>query len=301
MRRVAFAAFAAMSFAAAPAFAGPYTFAGVTFEQDSTPDVLAFIPSNSVVAGATFSANKVTHITGSVAFVASSIGGGGVITPQPGFNPALSLGRQGFAQLGIDQNGGPPTSDANNCHYACAINMPTGNNGTTTRNGIQVGWTGGRTLGNGSGADFVIYESGSPNAPEGFMVRVGNSSTGNFSGWRFEANDGFGLYLNEGVSGERAFATVFDLTDFGIGAGGEIDVIQIANLIATDTLSAGAVKFDGSGSGHGFASGALDPDPLYIGVLHALNAPAAVDAPSALAAFGVGLAALGLIRRRRQD
>lgn len=296
MRKFVVAALAAVGFAAAPAAAGTYTFAGVTFEQDSTPDVLAFLDKSGPLGGASFGSGNVTTITSSVAFVASSVGGGGVITPQTGFNPALSLGRQGFAQLGIDQNISTPPPATENCHYACAINMPSGNNGTTLRQGIQVSWSGGRTLGNGSSDDFVIYESGSPGAAEGYMVRVRNAATQAFSDWRFEASTSSQNYLS---SGEVAFATLFDLTDFGFASGAAIDLIQIANLIQADRLSGNTVKFDGVGTTHGFGTGALDPDPLYVGVLHALNAPAAVDAPSALAAFGVGLAALGLFRRRR--
>jgi len=300
MRKFVLAAVAATVFCAPPVLAGTYTFAGVTFEQDSTPDVLAFMPSSSIQGGASFGAGNVTTITGSVAFVASSVGGGGVITPQAGFDPALSLGRQGFAQLGIDQDGAPPALPSQNCHYACAINMPAGNNGTTIRQGIEVSWSGGRTLGNaGVSGDFVIYESGSPGSPEGFMVRVRNAETQAFSDWRYEVADGSEFFLSS--TREVAFATLFDLTDFGLGSDDAIDLIQIANLIAADRVSGGFVQFDGSGSSHGFASGSLDPDPLYVGILHALNSPTAVDAPSALAAFGVGLAALGLFRRRRRD
>lgn len=294
MRKILLAAVAATVLGALPAMAGIYTFAGVAFEQDSTPDVLGLLDGGVTIGGTTFGANDVNRITASVAFVASSVGGGGVITPQPGFNPALSLGRQANAQHGVTQ------SDGTACHYACAINLPRGDNGTTLRHGIEVGWSGGRTLGNGAGNDIVIYESGSAGATgaEGYMVRVRSAATGDFSAWRYEVADGFGAYLG---SADGAWATQFDLSDFGLSAGAAIDLIQIANLIQADRLSGSTVSFDGTGTTHGFSTSRLDPDPLYVGILHGLNAPAAVDAPSALAAFGVGLAALGLIRRRRRD
>lgn len=293
MRTVVVAAFAALAIpVAGPAIAGTYTFAGATFEQDSTPDQLALLDGGITVGGTTFGTNDVNRITGSVAFVASSVGGGGTITPQPGFNPALSLGRQANAQHGITQ------SDGSSCHYACAINLPRGDNGNTLRHGIEVGWSGGRTLGNGTGNDFVIYESGSAgvSGAEGFMVRVRDASTGQYSGWRYEVADGFAAYLG---SADGAWATQFDLSDFGLSGADAIDLIQIANLVTADRLDGSTVRFDGVGTSHGFSTSRLDPDPLYVGVLHALNAPAPVDAPSALAVFGVGIAALGLLRRRR--
>lgn len=280
------------SFATQPANATSFTWAGYSFIQESTPDVLALLGNSAILGGATFSLNNANRITRSVGFQAEPGGNANAgFTGLPGFLPELSLGRQGFAQQGLTQ------SDGSSCLFACAINLPRGDNGLSTRHGLDVSWSGGRTLTNGTGNDFVIYESGSnESSPEGFMVRVHLVGDG-YSDWLFKANAGYQVYTNAPATAEGAFATVFDLSDFGLAADVAIDGIQIANLIANDTVGAGGlVLFDGSGVAHGFASGALDPDPLYVGVLRALNSP--VSAPNGIAFFGLGLVALSALRRR---
>jgi hypothetical protein len=281
------------------AHAVAFIFATYTFEQDYTPDTLALLGNGANLGGAGFSAGNVTRITQSVAFVAASVGPGGVITPQAGFDPAQTLGRQANAQHGIAQ------SDGTSCVYGCAINVPHNNDGTTVRHGIQVSWSGGQQLVNGVGEDFVIYESASGSTlgnREAYMVRLGLAD-GSFTGWRYEFVDAFESYLG---SGEGATATAFDLSSFGIADGGLISAIQFANLIAADRVDGaglGNVNFGGVGNtplssagGAAFASSARDPDPLYVGILGTLHV---VPVPAAVWMFGGALGLLGFVRRQQ--
>jgi PEP-CTERM motif len=263
--------------------ASTFTVAGFTFDQLSTPDQVASL------SGAPFSAGGPEDITSSVAFAASSVAGDGTISPALDneaallFVPELSIGELAFAAGFADQ------SDGTDGHYATALNMPAGNNGTSTRHGIEVSWSGGQLLSNLSGDDFGVYESGSsPSSPEGFMVRA-RLAAGGFSDWYYQVNDGFQLYLGE--ASEGSFVHRFDLSDLGLGAGELVSGLQIANLIAADTLNGASGTrqvFLGGGGGtpHGLANGALDPDPLYVGIT---SGHLIVPEPSSilLAAFGL--------------
>jgi hypothetical protein len=279
---------------ATSAQAESFTFAGVTFIQESTPDVIGLLGNGANLGGAVFSDGVANTITRSVGFLAEPGGNANTgFTPVPGFDPALSLGRLANAQLGLTQN------DGSSCLFACAVNLPLNNDGGNLRHGIEVSWSGGRTLSNGAGGDFVIYESGSNStSPEHLMVRV-RKTDGTFSEWRFEAFDSFQVYTNLPPTSEGAFATVFDLSDFGLSDDEAIDLIQIATILSGDRWDSttGEFQFDGTGTAFSTSNGPLDPDPLYIGVLHRLNGTE-VDAPSALATMLVGLTAVGLYRRR---
>ena len=280
--------------------AASFTFAGFTFEQDYTPDKLALLGNGVNLGGAVFSAGNVTTITQSVAFVAASVGPGGVITPQPGFDPSLTLGRQANAQHGLVQ------TDSTSCVYGCAINMPAGNNATTPRrHGIEVSWADGRQLVNGAGDDFVIYESSTGTAVSGreaYMVRLALAD-GSYTAWRYEFADSAQAYLG---SSDGAQATAFDLSTFGIADGGLIAAIQIATMLAGDRVDGagfGNVNFSGVGNapllqlgGAGFASSALDPDPVYVGILGTVVAP--VPVPAAAWFMGSALGLLAVARRR---
>ena len=270
-----------------------YTFATFTFDQDETPDQLAFLGDSALLGGAQFSAGNVTRITRSVGFVTVSGDANSGFVEEAGFDSSLSLGRQAF-----DTSGGAVSqSDGTSSVTSSAVNMPNGNNGDSTRHGLSLSWSGGRALENGAGDDFVLYESGStPTSPEGMMVRVGLSD-GSFSDWYFEEHDAFELYSDSGAGGAGGFAIGFDLTDLGVADDELVTTIQIANLVAADTIlggdaSAGFVAFDGSGLDHGFGSGARDPDPLYLGVLGNV-----IPNPGVLALLGV--AGLAGSRRRR--
>jgi hypothetical protein len=287
-------AICALALAAGPAQAGStFTVAGYTFDQLSTPDEI------STLSGAPFSAGAPVDITQSVAFAAASIGGGGVISPSLDneatlfFEPELSIGELAFNAGFADQPGGGEGE------YATALNMPGGNAGTTIRHGIEVGWSGGRLLQNLSGDDFAVYESGSNSAsPEGFMVRA-RLAVGGFSDWYFQANDGFALYLGEAAEG--SFVHRFDLSDMGLVDGDEVSGLQIANLVTADRLGGVSgtrpvVVGGGSGAVHGFGTGALDPDPLYVGISEGHLIPEPTSC--LLAVFGaIGFATIA--RRRK--
>lgn len=277
--------------------ASTFTVAGFTFDQNNTPDQIAEL------TGGIFSTG-VTTITQSVAFAAQSIGGGGVISPRLDneatllFDGQKTLGEQAYdASIAMQPMGGDG-------HYGTAINFPHGNAGSTIRDGIEVGWSGGRVLSNTAGDDFAIYESGSnPTTPEGFMVRA-ELAAGGFTSWYFQANDAFELYLNQPAGGEGSFVHRFDLSDMGLADGALVSGIQIANLIAADTLNgvSGTRTVNvggGPGTAHGFTSGNLDPDPLYVGIPvgHLVPEPSTF----ALGALGVvaGLS-YGLRRSRRK-
>lgn len=291
----------ALLLAAGQAQAVSFTFASYTFEQDYTPDTLALLGNGANLGGATFSAGTVVNITQSVAFVAASVGPGGVITPQAGFDPALTLGRQANAQFGLVQ------PDTTSCVYGCAINMPAGNNQVTPlRHGIEASWSGGRQLVNGTGDDFVIYESSTGTAVSGreaYMVRL-ELGDGSYTGWRYEFVDAAQAYLG---STDGATATAFDLSSFGITDGGVISAIQIATLLAADRVDgagSGNLNFGGVGNaplsslgGVVFGSGARDPDPLYVGILGTVQV---VPVPAAVWLFGGALGLLGFARRRPQ-
>ncbi|MEQ9642481.1 MAG: hypothetical protein RIM84_20805 [Alphaproteobacteria bacterium] len=276
--------FAALA-VAAPAQAATFTAGTFVFEQDDTPDVLNLLGNSQTLNGVTFSSGVPSNITGSVAF-----------PPAPtSFMPELSLGRQANAQQGVTQG------DGSSCSGACAVNLPSGNNGLTTRHGLSASWTGSRGLVDQSGVDFVIYESASSStADEGFMVTL-QLSDGSFTGWRYEMFDAFESYTG-GSAG--AMATAFDLADFGIGSGDTVTAIHIANMMPGDTLdgTSGNILFDGTGTSHGFGSSTLDPDPLYIGILNGLTTFESTDAPApgALPLFAAGLGAMMLGWRRRR-
>lgn len=299
----------ALAFQAGTASAINFSFAGYSWEQDNTPDVLGLLGNSATLGGATFSSGLPQNITQSVGFIALSGSSGSGFVAAPGFNPNLSLGKQATAQHGLLQ------TDSTASVFSSAINLPAGNNGSTTRHGISVSWSGGRSLLNGAGSDFVLYESGSnATSPEGQIVRA-HLTGGGYSPWYYRSVDAFATYVNTPATTEGAFATAFDLSALGIANGALIDEIQIANLRSADRINTvgtfalnGEVVFSdpsgtlarasvgnlaGLNASSTFASGGLDPDPLYVGIMGTLVVPE----PTAAALCGLG--ALLLWRRKR--
>jgi hypothetical protein len=302
MRTLVAACAIAVVVASAPASAATYSFAGFTYEQDSTPDVLTLLGNSATISGAAFSSGTATAITRSVGFEATGGTANTGFTGQAGFDPSLSLGRQGNAQQGLTQ------SDGSSCLFACAVNLPNGNNGATTRHGLMVSWQGGLLLTNGAGNDFVIYESAStPTGDEAFMVSL-LLSDGSITGWRYEVADGFEAYTETPAQTTvGATATAFDISSFGLGSDALVAGILIANMRTTDKVDGageGNVNFSGVGNSPlsrsgAYGSGSFDPDPLYVGILSDLTT-SAVPLPSALPLFTTGLGLLGYVGWRKR-
>jgi hypothetical protein len=312
--RTAFAAIATLSLAAGAASAATYSFAGFSFDQDRATDTLGLLGNSATLGGATFSSGTVTEITRSVGFVAISGDANSGIVGQAGFDPARSLGRQGYAQQSLTQDGNAPNG-TNNSLYASAINMPDGNDGSGSgakRHGLEMSWSGNRALSNGAGADFLVYESASnATANEAMMVRARSADTGLWSDWYYQDADGFELYTGTTTEGAHAYA--YDMSALGFADGDLIDAVQLANLTDFDRISggdatAGFVNFAGIGdvaaydNGQGasaYGSGAYDPDPLYAVALGDLvTLGQVIPLPTGGAMGLAGLLVVGARRRR---
>jgi cysteine-rich repeat protein len=241
-----------------------HAFAGFSFDQLNTPDVLVTLAPGSV-DGAIVTAVPF-DVTGSVS---------GKFPADPnGFDESKTLGRQMF-----------PLSTGSR-----AINLPAGNNGTTDRSGFEVSWSGGRKLQNLTGDDIVVFESGSnATSPEGFMVQVFDLAQQAWSPWYYEPADTFQVYNGSAVEG--AFATGIDLTDLGVAPSVAIDRIRLVNVTDEDRMAdlsgVGEVlpEDDGATSlvvpdpgplaGFGaYGASTFDPDPLYLAALHDVDAAA---------------------------
>ncbi|MCE9605246.1 MAG: hypothetical protein K8U03_10135 [Planctomycetia bacterium] len=251
-----------------------FRFAGFTFDQANTPDIAVALPVSPTPLDPTGVVinSAVGAATGTASFPETS----------SGFNSALSVGRLINPSL---------TSGT------LALNMPNLNDGTSKRSGIELSWSGGRTLTNESGADLVIYESSSSvGTQDAAMIQV-HVFGGGWTKWYYQPKDARQNYVGDATQG--AYATAIDLTNLGVAAGTKIDKIRYVNMIATDRMEGpGTEKVDGSGilvaSGfvipgeahptsnvlpdpgsdanyNYFGSTTLDPDPLYFGVLHPLG------------------------------
>ncbi len=242
-----------------------FSFAGFVFDDSLAPDVATPVPVQNMLPGG--DGVSITAVTG---------GATGVVN-FPTANK--TIGRL----LGAAGPG------------ARAVNLPSDNNGTTVRSAIELTWSGGGTLENVAGDDFVIYESSSnPNGPDAFMVQVFVVGQG-WTKWRYEIADSRENYPSQGTSG--AFATAFNISDFGDFADGvQISAIRIASMTDADRIAGtgvetgiGTGQFRGEGfvipndggqtsdvlpdpgdaaSFDFFGSATFDPDPLYVGVLN---------------------------------
>ena len=261
-----------------PAVAGAneFRFAGYTFDQTNTPDQLTTLASGTPTGQTQVTINSaVGPATASANFPLAPFG----------FNSALTIGR--LANLTLTSGN-------------LALNMPSGNNGTSNRSGFELSWSGGRTLENEVGNDFVIYEASTTvGTQDAAMIQVHVVGVG-WTKWYYQPKDARESYPG---SGEGAYATGIDLTNLGVAAGAVIDKIRYVNMIAADRMEGpGTEKVVGSGiffatgfviPGDGgatssvlpdpgananynyFGATTLDPDPLYFGVLHPLTSPSA--------------------------
>lgn len=245
-----------------------YTFASITFDQAGTPTILTPLAPGTY-DGAVIDAEP-ADLTAAR---------GGFPDDSTNFRGEYSLGRLFESSSGTTVRG---------------INLPLGDAGAAFRSGVEITWENGLSLTNLTGDDFVIYESGSANVPEGYMVQVRGTDSGIWSRWVYVPSSQVAAY---GVAGEFLFATVFNLDDFGISADDRIDAFRIANLIASDRIEDGtsfvlpgdndatSTTLPDPGPLASFANygnSTFDPDPVYLGVLHQLiqTAPA-YDAVSA--------------------
>ena len=237
-----------------------FSFAGFTFDQTDTPDQ-GFSLSPGTYGGAIVTASP-SSAAAAAAFPSSTVG----------FDSSRSVARI----VGIASSG------------TRALNLPNGNNGTTARSGFQLSWSGGRKLPNLPGVDFVIYEAGSNStSPEPVIIQVHNVASGTWSEWRYQPAQSFELY--GGAPSEGAFATSYDLSDFGLADNDDTDEIRFVNLTDEDRTvnpsGVGAIIPEDNGSTSSylpapgplasytqFGSTTLDPDPLYVAAFHTPSA-----------------------------
>lgn len=170
----------------------------------------------------------------------------------------------------------------------------------TTREIIRVSWSG-KYLKDQSGDDFAIAEQGGSGSAEAFAVAlkpVGGSLTGYY-------------FFSAGGFDNQHFLTGFNITDFGLSAGTEIEYLQIENLLDADFVSgsggeglvvgvAGFAPAAGSFDTDGvFPSGSKDPDIGYVFAAGSANL-VAVPEPSSLALFGFASLVMLYLTRRPQ-
>jgi len=252
----------------------------------------------AVVAGLTAAASASPYTVAGYSwdtvnsFNAATLVGGPVTFSNATPFPAL-VGAERDLSLGRLLGNGTPGNNRR-------VNMGDQNNRAT----VELTFAGLNALPNGAGEDFVVYEQGDANQPEGFAVAVRLAGQSAFTPFRYDIFD-----AQQAATGASYFATGFDLSDFGLAPGAAIDAIRIVNLISTDKVATptadgqgfglvGPTGFipDARGPGStyttGFPGGELDPDITYVGNLHTL-----VPAPAAPALFA--LAALRMGRRRR--
>ncbi|MEQ8837728.1 MAG: PEP-CTERM sorting domain-containing protein, partial [Lacipirellulaceae bacterium] len=149
------------------------------------------------------------------------------------------------------------------------------------RGGVELNWGGAAGVTNNEGDDFVVYENGSPNGPEAFMIAVRETGTATFTGFRYEfADDVVQVLPTAGTNIAQVLSTGFDLSDFGLPSGSTIDAIIASNMRPADrvddVVGQGNVIVGGGsgfspltgpqGNGGTYNSNGFDPDLTYIGV-----------------------------------
>ncbi|MEM9352638.1 MAG: hypothetical protein AAGA92_06475 [Planctomycetota bacterium] len=154
----------------------------------------------------------------------------------------------------------------------------------TFRGGLELNWGGSPGVTNNPGDDFVVYENGSPNGPEAYMIAVRETGASTFTTFRYEFADDFVEVFPSrlGIEGiAQVLSTGFDLSDFGLADGATIDAIWAANMLpedrVDDALGQGNVMVGGGsgfepltgpqGEGGTYNTAGFDPDLTYIGVI----------------------------------
>lgn len=273
------------------------SFGGYTWDQANVPNkgIQLGVDDATTRSGATFGpAQPLTNLTrtGDI---------NGFIEAQPGANTAVGY----LSRITKRRNGDPTPNAPLESTGRKAVNIPqsntvsSGNIGTATiRRGIQTGWAAGTNgfaqpvLRNGTGTDFVIWESGDANQPDAMMVRVRDAASQNFTDWYYVTP------TQNSVTGSVLFGFAYDLSNFGLPSGRQIDLIEMANMVSTDrivgpgtntangwvaqgrvrpevgTIGAYSMSMPGPDPGNispaygtPFGSSTFDPDPLYVSVL----------------------------------
>lgn len=211
---------------AAPAAAGPFTVGGVTFDTDNTVQE-ATLSTTGTISPFSFNA---------------PIQGAG----NPDVDPDHHIG----ALLGNAPNS---AMDLTGAHP----------NSTTGRTTIELNWGTDMAAENVAGDDLYILESGAPNFPEAYAIRV-RELGGAFSAPRYE-------FFTESDPATLKLLTAYDFSDFGLAPGAVVDAVQVISLHnasattapnledrAIDASGGGELILD-AGSGTGFA---IDQGPL---------------------------------------
>ena len=228
-----------------------FTLAGFTFDDTLGPTQVVPVPPSNVgsYAGFSFSAQ----------FIPVSNQGND-------FDINLTVGIQLLGSEPGQNNGG--------------TSVPLGD--TFFQGTLELNWGGAPGVTNNPGDDFVVYENGSPNGPEAYMIAVRETGAQTFSMFRYEfADDVVQVLPSAGTNIAQVLSTGFDLSDFGIAEGGSIDAIWAANLVPNDRVDdvsgQGNVILGGGsgfqpltgpqGEGGTFNINGFDPDLTYIGVI----------------------------------
>ena len=216
---------------------------------------------------------------------------------------------QGFTEFDPSQSVGQLLGYNPNPAYSSIVPFPDSNGSLIVPNQdratIKLTWDN-RLLPNLAGDDFVIYESGNPDAPEGFSVSVLKYGESQFRTRRYEFADEFD-------DDHLVFGTAFNLDDFGLESGDLIIAIAIGNLFNSEAVTGADLVDDPSGEGNllspgdsggydiltsplgsEYATDKLDADIVYaVGLHNVVPVPEPLTILGSATALGIG----GLLKR----